>query len=212
MAVRAQFLDGAGSGRVADVIPAGSVLVTPTTETARGVDAATIANQLALFERFTDGAGSSEQAVDGSTTPVEFSIRAEQGLTKWVAGFRLVIIGPNLDVSTVGQLRRYAATAGGLTNGVQIEALQAGQTAEISGTVQTMADYFQTSRDFTSLAGSISNNEDLLTLDWVFARPVVLAEGSTSRITIHIRDDLTASLNTANATQFAVARGWKEVL
>ena len=210
--MKSEILDGKGRGRSAEVTPSGTLLVTPQTETARGVEPETIANQLVLSEQFTDSSGSPEQAVDGSVTPVEFAIRAEQGFTKWVRGFRLIIIGPNLDIST-NQLRRYGAAGGGLTNGIQIETFQSGETANITANpVLTIADYFLYQNDFTSLVGAISNNEDLLTIDFGFPRPVVLVEGSTDEVIIRIRDDLTAALNTANASQTAIARGWKELL
>lgn len=212
MSVKTEIIDGRGRGRSAEVTPGGTLLVTPQTETARGIDPETIANQLVLSERFVDENGSFEQAVDGSVTPVEFAIRAEQGFTKWVRGFRLVIIGPNLDIST-NQLQRYGATAGGLTNGIQIESFQSGETASITATpVRTIADYFLYQDDFTSLVSSISATEDLLTFDFLFVRPVVLVEGSTDEVIIRVRDDLTAALNTANASQFAISRGWKELL
>jgi hypothetical protein len=212
MSVKTEILDGKGRGRSAEVTPGGTLLVTPQTETARGIDPETIANQLVLSERFVDESGSFEQAVDGSVTPVEFAIRAEQGFTKWVKGFRLVIIGPNLDIST-NQLRRYGAAAAGLTNGIQIESFQSGETASVTAApVLTIADYFLYQDDFLSLVSAISNNEDLLTFDFGFVRPVVLVEGSTDEVIIRIRDDLTAALNTANASQFAISRGWKELL
>jgi hypothetical protein len=124
----------------------------------------------------------------------------------------LTIIGPNLDIGT-NQLRRYGATAAGLTNGIQIESFQSGETASVTAApVLTIADYFLYQDDFTSLVNSISATEDLLTFDFLFVRPVVLVEGSTDEVIIRIRDDLTAALNTANASQFAISRGWKELL
>lgn len=212
MSVGFEIVDGAGRGRRAEVVPAGALLVASLPETARGVDPASVANHLALSEKFVDSAGSSEQAVDGSTTPVEFSLSAEDGVTKWVRGFRVIIIGPNLDIGT-NQLRRYGATGGGLANGIQLEAFQSGEVTPIAASpIQTIADYFPYQDDFTSLVSAISGSEDLLTFDFLFSRPVVLVEGSTDRLIIRIRDDLTAALNTGNATQFALARGWKEIL
>jgi hypothetical protein len=212
MPVKTEIIDGKGRGRSAEVTPAGTLLVVPQTETARGIDAETIANQLVLSERFTDSTGAFEQVVDGSVTPVEFAIRAEQGFTKWVRGFRLVIIGPNLDINS-NQLRRYGAATTGLTNGIEIESFQSGETADIAATpIQTIADYFLYQDDFTSLTGAITNNDDLLTIDVLFPRPVVLVEGTTDEVIIRIRDDITAALNTADSTQFAIARGWKEIL
>ena len=212
MSVKAEILDGRGRGKSADVLPSGALSVQVLPETARGVDSASIANQLVLNQLFSDASGATEQAVDGSVTPVEFAIRAEQGVTKWVTGFRLTIIGPNLDIGT-NQLRRYANNAAGLVNGIDIETLQAGEVVQIGvGPITTIADYFLYQRDFTSLVSAISNNEDLLTFDFEFDRPVVLVEGSTDEVVIRINDDMTAALSTSNASQFAISRGWKELL
>jgi hypothetical protein len=124
----------------------------------------------------------------------------------------MVVIGPNLDINS-NQLRRYGAAGTGLTNGIEIESFQEGETANIAAApIQTIADYFIYQDDFTSLTGAITNNDDLLTIDFLFARPVVLVEGTTDEVTIRIRDDLTAALNTADSSQFAIARGWKEIL
>jgi hypothetical protein len=212
MSVKSEILDGRGRGRSAEVLPSGSLSVQVLPETARGVDVSAIANQLVLNQLFSDDSGSTEQAVDGSATPVEFAIRAEQGSTKWVTGFRLIIIGANLDIGT-NQLRRYADSASGLSNGIEIETSQSGETTKIAvNPITTIADYFLYQQDFTSLVSAISNNEDLLTFDFGFPRPVVLTEGSTDKVIIRINDDMTAALGTANASQFAVGRGWKEIL
>ena len=124
----------------------------------------------------------------------------------------MIVIGPNLDINT-NQLRRYGAAGGGLTNGIEIESFQSGETANIAADpIQTIADYFLYQDDFTSLTGAITNNDDLLTIDFLFPRPVVLVEGTTDEVIIRIRDDITAALNTGDSTQFAIARGWKEIL
>jgi hypothetical protein len=192
----------------------GAQLVAQVPLTARGIDRRTVAAHRAVFELFKTTAGASSQNVDGSTTPVEFKITSEAGFTKWVCAFRVVIIGTSIDVTT-NQLRRYSANASGLTTGIDIKVFQGGETTSIVATpVQTIADYFPYLDKYENRPGAYSASEDLLTIDFVFQSPVVLAEGGTSRgddkIFICIQDDMTAALTSTNADQFAIAYGFKE--
>ena len=210
MSIKSKILDGRGSDRCAGVTPALSMQVQQVPVSARGLPIDVIANLSVLIEKFSDPAGATEQVVDGSVTPVEFSITEEKGFTKWVTGFRLVLIGPGLDIST-NQIRNYGSTGGGLTNGVEIEVEQKGIVTPITlDPVQRLSDYFPYQEGFLNLVGVISAADDLLNLDFTFPTPVVLTSGSKDKVTLRVNDDLTAALNTADSTQFAVARGYKE--
>lgn len=210
MAVKSEILDGLGSGRTVMVTEASALLVSTIPETARGMDPSYLNNLLTLVETFKNAAGSDDQVVDGSTTPVEFSIQAEPGVTKWITGFRMVIQGSALDIAS-NTIRKYSQAAAGLSNGIDIEAFQAGVTTPLAPSpVQTIADYFLYQREFVSLSSAISAQEDLLTFDVEFDRPVVLVSGTTDRVTVRINDDLTSALTSTNAKQITIARGWKE--
>jgi hypothetical protein len=157
--------------------------------------------------------GSESQIVDGSVSSVEFSVSADTGITKWITGFRIIIQGQTTDISTQ-DFRRYAQTAAGLANGVDIEAVQSGATTVITGAgaVQRMGEYLRYSGDFVNITSAISANVDYLHFDFDFDTPVVLAEGSSDRLLIRINDDLTAALAAADSAQFAIARGYQESL
>ena len=211
MPIKTEIVDGRGSGRSAGVTPGLAVEVVRIPDTARGLPDEVVTNLSVLIERFSDDAGSVSQVVDGSITPVEFAIREEKGFTKWVTGFRLVIIGPNFDITT-NQIRGYGATGGGgLANGIDIEIKQKGLVTPIAlDPIQSTADYFPYQEGFLNLVGAITAADDLLNLDFVFQKPVVITSGSKDRVLIRINDDMTAALNTVDSAQFAIARGYKE--
>lgn len=209
MTVRTEIKDGLGGGRAASVTEQNALLVSVLPQSSKGVPASDLANLRQLRAYFEDGGGSNAQNVDGSTTPVEFSVSTVSGLTKWIVGFRLILEGARLEISTQ-DFRRYgnAATSPGLTNGVEVEAVQSGATVPITvEPVVTIGDYLQWADDFVNLINSVGTTEDYLHFDFSFDRPVVLVEGSTDRLVIRINDDLTAI-----DKQIAVARGYQEFL
>lgn len=211
MPVKTEIKDGLGSGRMVGVTPTNALLVSVLPQSSRGVPPEDLSNLRQLRQFFTDSGGSQSHIVDGSVTPVEFSVDAEISVTKWITGFRLIIQGQTTDIST-NDFRRYAQTTGGLTNGVDIEAVQAGITTAITGAgaVQRMGQYLRYADDFVNITAAISAAVDYLHFDFRFDQPVVLAEGSSDRLLIRINDDLTAALAAADSAQFAIARGYQE--
>jgi len=211
MSVKAEILDGLGSGRSANVTAQNAVLVSVLPQTSKGIPPDDLASLRQLREFFVDSSGSSSQIVDGSTTPVEFKVGAAASITKWITGFRLIIQGQNTDLSSQ-DFRRYAQSAAGLSNGVDIEAYQSGVTTVITGAgaVTDMGQFLRYSDDFTNIIAAISANVDYLHFDFKFDQPVVLAEGSADAVIIRINDDLTSSLSAADSAQFAIARGYQE--
>ena len=211
MTARIEIKDGTGSNATAQVSPASNaLLVQQLPESGKGVADADLANLRQLREFFEDSLGSNAQNVDGSTTPVEFQIKAGASVTKWISGFRLILEGVNLEIAT-NDFRRYgAATAANssLPNGVEIELFQSGVTTPITADpVGVIGDYLTYADDFTNLVNSVGTQEDYLAFDFLFESraPVVLTEGTLDSITIRINDDLTAI-----DKQIAIARGYQE--
>ena len=126
--------DGKGSGVEAQVTPRGALVVQSYPPiSAVGVDASVLTSIRVLRQQFTNG-GSAAMNVDGSTTPQVFTIAAEEGLTKWVNGFRVQMEGANLEINT-NDFRRFGnATAANtaLTNGVDIYVVQSGVQEDVS--------------------------------------------------------------------------------
>lgn len=211
MPVKTEIKDGNGTGRTASVTEANALLVSVLPQTSKGIPPDDLAGLRQLREFFVDSSGSEDQIVDGSVTPVEFSVSAGIGRTKWLTGFRLIIQGQTTDLSS-NDFRRYAQTVGGLTNGVDIEAVQSGEVTIITGAgaVQRMGEFLRYADEFTNIIQAISSAVDYLHFDFSFDQPVVLAEGSSDRVLIRINDDLTAALAATDSLQVAVARGYQE--
>ena len=213
MPVKTEIQDGLGSSRTVGVVPSNALLVSVLPQSSRGIPARDFASLRQLREFFTDPSGSEDQIVDGSTTPVEFSVDAAISVTKWVTGFRLIVQGDRCNLGT-NEFRRYAQTVGGLANGVDIEAIQAGVTTSITGAgaVQRMGQYLRYADDFLNIIAAISSSVDYLHFDFTFDQPIVLTEGSTDRLLIRVNDDLTAALSAVSSAQFAIARGYQETI
>jgi hypothetical protein len=213
VSVKSEIKDGSGTGRAANVTSSNALLVSVLPQTSKGIPPNDLAALRQLREFFVDSVGSEDQRVDGSTSAVEFSVSAETGITRWVTGFRLIIQGQNTDMSS-NDFRRYSATSGGLTNGVDIEAIQGGVTTAITGAgaVADMGQYLRYADDFLNIVSAISANVDYLHFDFTFDQPVVLTEGTSDRLLIRVNDDLTSAYNvpSADTAQFAVARGYQE--
>ena len=213
MSLKTTIKDGKGTGRTASVTDANALLVSVLPQTSKGIPPDDLASLRQLREFFVDSVGSEDQRVDGSVSAVEFSVSAQLGITRWVTGFRLIIQGQNTDMGS-NDCRRYAATSGGLTNGVEIEAVQSGVTTVITGAgaVTDMGQYLRYADDFLNIISAISANVDYLHFDFSFDQPVVLTEGTSDRLVIRINDDLTAAYTTpsTDTAQFAVARGYQE--
>ena len=209
MPVSSQIVDGTGDGFAAAVNAQNALRTNAIPLTSRGFSASDLANLRQLREFLRDESGSINLNADGSTTPIEFSLEAIEGVTRWVTGVRLIFEGGNLEIST-NDFRRFgtAATSPGLTNGVEIETEQQGQTVTITkAPVVTIGDFLTYSNAYLNLANSVAAGTDFLRFDFRFDQPIVLVEGSIDRLLIRISDDLTPILKFQ-----AIARGYEESL
>lgn len=212
MSLRSRIVDGLGSAREASVTPNNALLVQVLPDTSKGVPPADLTNLRLLQEFFVDSLGSSDQRINGSVTPVEFSVRASASLTKWITGFRVIIEADGFELGTA-DFRDYGATVSpGLPNGIQIEAVQSGITTTIApDPIKTAGDYLNYGNRYINFTNAISAQSDYLQIVFDFDQPIVLTEGSSDRLVIRIRDNLIAALvSTATPRQYALARGYQE--
>lgn len=208
MPIRNHIEDGLGTGKTAQVTPKNAVLVQVVPETSSGIPPDDLTNIRLQREYFTDSTNSELMNVDGSTTPVEFDVSAELGLTKWITGFRILLEGTNLEMNTNDFRRFGAATASNtpLTNGVEVFSEQGGIVTDISvEPIVIMGDFFSYSDEYLNLINAVSAQSDYLQFVFRFDKPIVLPDGTPDRLVIRINDDLTA------IDKFvAIARGYKE--
>lgn len=213
MSVKTRLTDGLGSAREASITPQNALLVQVLPETSKGIPSSDLSTLRVLQEFFVDSLGSSDQRVNGSVTPVEFSVRAASALTKWLTGFIVVIEADGFELGT-SDFREYGTVVAGLTNGIQIEAFQGGITTLISPEpIRTAGDYLNYGDSFINFTNAISAQSDYLRISFSFATPIVLTQGSADRLTMRIQDNLVAALvSAATPRQYALARGYQETL
>lgn len=212
MSVKSLIQDGQGTDRLASVTAQNALLVQVVPQTSKGVPPEDLSNLRLLREFFVDSSGSSSHRVNGSVTPVEFAVRASQTATKWLTGFRIIIEADGFEIATA-DFRDYGALLSpGLTNGIQIEAIQSGITTSISSLpIKTAGDYLIYADSFTNFVNAISAQSDYFEVRFTFDVPIVLTKGSTDRLVIRIRDNLvTALVSAATPRQFAIVQGYQE--
>lgn len=213
MSTKGRITDGLGTGRTVSVTPANALLVQVLPDTSIGIPGDLLSRYRLLSEFFLNGAGSNNQLVNGSGTPVEFSIRASVGLTKWITGFRVIIEGDNFALAT-NDFRRYGAIPNpGLPNGTQIEANQGGVVTSIaSEPIQITGDFLNYANGFTNFVNAITANAEYLQFAFRFEQPIVLTAASTDRVIIRVRDNLIAAVLAPGGTprQYALATGYQE--
>lgn len=207
--IRGRLTDGGGSGRDVAVTENFALRVQVVPETSKGLPPEDLAN-LRLLRDFLKNGGSSAMNIDGSVSNTEFSLGSVPGITQWVTGLRLILEGVNLEIGTQDFRRFGAATASNtpLTSGVLVRTEQSGVTTEICAEpITVIGDFLSYVDNFTNLVNSVGSQEDFLSFDFVFDKPVVLAEGGSDRIVVVVRDDLTA------LDKFeAIVRGYQETV
>lgn len=207
MPIRNHIEDGGGTGRLADVTLRDAIKVQPLPETAVGIPAKVLSALLLEREYLTNAAGSSSLNVDGSVTAVDFSVRADPEVTKWITGFVVLFEDGQLDMSTT-EFRRFGDAAATLTNGLLIFAEQSGVTTNIAvDPIQIMGDFFNYADSYVNLVNAIAANTDFLRWSFMLDKPIVIPAGSQDRFVFTVRDNLTA-MNSFKV----IARGYKELV
>lgn len=208
MTVKTEIKDGLGSARTALVTDQNALLVSVLPQSSKGIPSDDLANLRQLREYLVDGGGSNDQRVDGSGTPVEFSVQAAVSVTKWITGIKIVVESTQLDLIS-NEFRRYGSAGGatGLTNGIEIEAVQSGTVTAITAEpVQSMGRYLNWAEfDYINLVGVGPGGADYVAWTFNFPRPIVLTEGSSDKLVFRVNDDLTSL-----TTHFTIARGYQE--
>ncbi len=205
--IRGRLTDGSGSGRDAAVTENYALKVQVVPETSRGLPPEDLAN-LRLNRKFLLNGTSALMSVDGSTDAQEFVLASIPGRTQWITSLRLLFEGSNFEIGTADFRRFGTATAVNtpLTNGMLLFAEQSGEQVLICAEpIVTIGGFLSYADSFTNLVNAISTQEDFLSFDFVFEKPVVLAEGGSDRIVITIQDDLTSISKIC-----CLARGYQE--
>lgn len=207
--IKAKIIDATGSKRGAKVTRTNALKVSLAKPDAQELTQAELTREKHFKAYLSTVSGGTEMNVDGSTTPVVFSIRAQKDRVLYLTTMRLVIFDNYWGFGTASNFRRFGtpAGAGGLTNGllcyVEQGNLQLPIFVEVVKTEGDFLDYADTSN---SVANAYASNVDWAGFDFDFQTPVVIAPNSQDTLTIVVRDNLTSMVKFR-----AIARGWQEI-
>ncbi len=139
---------------------------------------------------------STDLTVDGSTTQVDFEVVANDSL-RVINGVRLIIHDENFDINSNDSRRFGSATSlnTALTNGVQFCATQSGVITEFFTDPVTVSGEFENYADIGGIVNrvnAVATNVDLFIATINLTIPIPIYPGSTDRIFVRIRDDLTS--------------------
>jgi hypothetical protein len=133
---------------------------------------------------------------DGSVTPVDFEVKAAANEVRWITQLRILIEGTNFDISSSGDFRRFGSVASspGLTNGIELYAVQGGLTTNLFlEPVQTMGDFFNYQTGYENFSNAVTAQADFLSVDRILPYEVVLPLGVEDKIVCRINDDMVDS-------------------
>lgn len=194
MTIRMKIDDGEGTGRAAAVTENNALRVQAVPETSVGVPPDDLAN-LRLYRDFLKNGSSPNANVNGSVTPVEFSISSQLGKNIWITSVKFIFEDVSLEMNTQ-DFRRFGTATGGntpLTNGLLFRTVQGGETIEIfAEPIVYMGDFFTYADSYLNLLNSVASQTDFLTFNFEFEKPVVLPQGGNDSIRLVVRDNLTS--------------------
>jgi len=209
MAGKVHIKDGTGSGYSAQVTEDHALLVTEQNRNGFQTPDEFL-TRYKLFRGFLeDSGGSHDMNVNGSVTPVEFSVSSEPGKVLYIVMIRVLLNGTYFEMGTQDFRRFGTATVGGaaLTNGITLQAIQSGVITNLfAEPITRTGDFFNYSDDYVNLYNAVGAQEDFLSFDFSFEQAIVLPESVDDRLIMTVNDDLSS----IDLFQVAV-RGWQEV-
>ena len=142
--------------------------------------------------------GSSDMLVDGSVTPVDFFVEAPQDMDLYVTRISFIVVDQNMTLNQFGNI-------GALTNGMRLFYTDELGEVDIADQLQTNFDYVRLCSGLPSFGDGtsafIANNVDFISegiipvLDlkdtFGFRWGLEFRNGSTQRLVLRIRDDIT---------------------
>jgi hypothetical protein len=187
--------DPLSEGRHSRVYGRGSIPVS-VVPTPPGDVASDAARQRKLYAgKLTNNeSDSSDLTVDGSSTPVEFSVDAESDRILTILQLRFLHHSKTMKMDS-GLEPRTFGVAGLLATGLELEADQDGLTTSIwSDPVTNTADYWTycDAGSLVNLVDGIAATVDYMLQIQTLLEPVVLMPGTKDRVVLRVNDDLSS--------------------
>ena len=213
MSIPTVIKDGTGSGTEAQVTSEHALLVSNKERIAVEISPAELTRRKLFFEFFKrESDDSRDMTVDGSVTPQEFILTAESEAVRWIEYIRIIIEGNNFDLTASGDFRRWGSIAAspGLTNGIELYAIQSGTRSDIFyDPVQTMGDLFYYQTDYNNFINAVDSQADFLSVDIAMPVAVALPLGVEDKVICKINDNLVD----IDFLKFQIlARGYQEIV
>jgi hypothetical protein len=154
-----------------------------------------------LLSTLLDNSSSTDMTVNGSSTPVTFTLTAAENTTYYVRYLTLTVHSSSMDLSSAADMRVFGA-AGALSNGVQVYERRGPPNVDVDlfpSPIKSLVDFFR----YASWSGSgvqVSGHTDgvaagtdtvSITYTWPENRPLTLRSGTNDTLTVNVRDDLT---------------------
>ena len=151
----------------------------------------------------TNSSSSSAMNVNGSSTPVSFTLTPPASVTVYVYELILTVHSTGMDFSSASELRNFGAVGAALTTGVTVFESKGSPAVNVDllpSPWKRMADtYRYTSwvngaQQLVAVTDSIAAGTDLLTLtlSWDRDHPIVLTPNNNGILTVKVSDNLTS--------------------
>lgn len=193
-----------GRGHSAQVFNDRSLRVGVTDVHLHQISASDLTNRKLLSKRLATAAGVENLGVNGSVTPVEYfltnslyTIPGDGTVPQSICikSISVTLRDDNMDLTSGPNLRRFgSATAAStpLTNGLELNVIQGNVTTNIFGiVVGVLLDFERTATNRVAYKAVTSGpTTDFVRFDYALTTPVYLPKGSSDRISIYVRDNL----------------------
>lgn len=211
MSIKNLIQDGEGTKRTAGVTSDHALKVTdvggqygPSLIDMQDDGFALLLRKKTYVSYFKDTAGSHELNIDGSSTPVEFSIASEVDKLKTIQYVRFIFHDTQMSLGA-SEGRRFASAAAtpGLTNGLRFFVKQGGvETDLFLEPVKQIAIFMNYAVDLVNEAGALGSGEDILTVTMNFDfAPIQIVPGGFDSINVKVQDNL-SDINTFQVFAF----------
>ena len=134
---------------------------------------------------------SSDLAVDASGALQEFSISAEESVSKEIKQIRLLLYGKSLDITSIASRDFSSDHADGLTNGLELYFSYGEDQVDLFlDPIKILSDFYWYADGIQNDLKAIDSQVDLLMVQFDLIESVKLLAGTSDKLSLSIHDDL----------------------
>ncbi len=156
MTARSTIIDGTGSKQESRVNQDHALLTTSYEQDGFDTPISVLIRNKLYRSFLKNSSGSKDMNINGSVTPVEFYISAQEDKVFFITNVRLLLNGAKLNLGQAGDFRRFGPIATNLTNGITLVATQGGENTSIFETpIKNTGDWFDYSDAYLNFVSAI---------------------------------------------------------